>query len=364
MKGPRGPRDGTMYTLGKKLRFSLFGKSHGSCVGCVLEGVPQGTPIDMGVLAHDMALRRPSKGIGTDRTEADEAEVVCGITDGKADGNAIILKIANGDVDDSKYLPFERTPRPGHADLPALLALPKFDIRGGGQFSGRLTAAIVAAGGIARQMLAAEGIHIGAFCRSVGNIDDPDERDADDAKRSERFPTRSCTEELDKAMSEAILSAKKDGDSVGGVVECIVTGLPIGFGGIWFESLDAELAHAVFGIPACKGIEFGKGFGITRMRGSESNDAYRMKGGRIVTETNNMGGIVGGMSDGADLVFRAAFKPTPSIGAKQDTVNLETCEDADLEIKGRHDPCIAPRAVAVVEAVTALVLADQMERGL
>ena len=353
-----------MYTLGKKLRFSLFGKSHGPCVGCVLEGVPQGTPIDMESLAHDMALRKPSKGIGTDRVEADKVDVICGIEGGKADGNAIILEIANGNVDDSKYLPFEETPRPGHADLPALLALPKFDIRGGGQFSGRLTAAIVAAGGIARQMLAAKGIVIGSFCRSIGNVEDCDERGIEDAKRSEGFPTRACTPELDAMMSDCIMAARKDMDSVGGVVECIVTGLPIGFGGIWFESLDAELAHAAFGIPACKGVEFGKGFDITRMRGSESNDAYRMKDGRIVTKTNNMGGVVGGMSDGADLVFRAAFKPTPSIGAKQETVDLKTCEDAELEIKGRHDPCIAPRAASVVEAVTALVLADQMERGL
>ena len=261
-----------MYTLGKKLRFSLFGKSHGPCVGCVLEGVPQGTPIDMESLAHDMALRKPSKGIGTDRVEADKVDVICGIEDGKA-----------------------------------LLALPKFDIRGGGQFSGRLTAAIVAAGGIARQMLAAKGIVIGSFCRSIGNVEDCDERGIEDAKRSEGFPTRACTPELDAMMSDCIMAARKDMDSVGGVVECIVTGLPIGFGGIWFESLDAELAHAVFGIPACKGVEFGKGFDITRMRGSESNDAYRMKDGRIVTKTNNMGGVVGGMSDGADLVFRAAF---------------------------------------------------------
>lgn len=318
----------------------------------------------MAVLAHDMALRRPSKGIGTDRVEGDKVDIVCGVTDGRADGNAIIIRIPNEDVDDSKYLPFEETPRPGHADLPALLALPKFDIRGGGQFSGRMTAAIVAAGGIARQMLSAKGISVGAFCRSIGDIEDTDARDIWDAKASEEFPTRACNAELDAMMTDLIMSARGDMDSVGGVVECIVTGLPVGFGGIWFESLDAELAHAVFGIPACKGVEFGKGFGITRMRGSESNDAYRMDGGRIVTETNNMGGVVGGMSDGADLVFRAAFKPTPSIGIRQETVNLRTCKDAEIEIKGRHDPCIAPRAVAAVEAVTALVLADQMERGL
>ncbi len=354
-----------MYTLGKKLRFSLFGKSHAPCVGCILEGVPQGTPIDLDAMAAELALRRPSKGIGTDRVEKDLPRIVCGITDGKADGNPIIIEIDNGNVDDSKYLPFIETPRPGHADLPALLDLPKFDITGGGQFSGRLTAAIVAAGSIARKLLEAEGIQIGAFCRSIGDVEDTEDRGMTDARNSRKLPTRACTEELDSAMSECILAARKDADSVGGVVECIVTGLPIGFGGIWYEALDAELARAVFAIPACKGVEFGKGFGITRMRGSESNDAYRFDSdGKIVTKTNNMGGIVGGMADGAPVVFRAAFKPTPSIGAKQETVNLKTCQNAELEIKGRHDPCIAPRAVSVVEAVAALVLADQMERGL
>lgn len=353
-----------MYTLGKKLKFSLFGESHAPCVGCILEGVPQGTVIDMNAMAYELALRKPSKGIGTDRVEADLPRVESGITDGKADGNPIILEIDNGNVDDSKYLPFMETPRPGHADLPALLDLPKFNICGGGQFSGRLTAPIVAAGSIARKLLEAKGIRIGAYCRSIADVEDTEERTIDDCYESRKYPTRACNEELDAKMSECILEARKDADSVGGVVECIITGLPIGFGGIWFESLDAELAGAMFGIPACKGVEFGKGFDITKMRGSQSNDAYRFQDGKIVTETNNMGGIVGGMSDGAPVVFRVAFKPTPSIGAKQKTVNLKTCENAELEIKGRHDPCITPRAVAVVEAVAALVLADQMERGL
>ena len=354
-----------MYTLGKKFRFSLFGKSHARCVGGILEGVPQGTPVDYERMCQELALRRPSKGIGTDRVEKDLPEIICGVANGTADGNPIIIEIANGDVDDSKYLPFADTPRPGHADLPALLDLPKFDICGGGQFSGRLTAAIVAAGSIAKGMLEAKGIRIGAFCRSIGDVKDNEGRTIADADASKKYPTRACTEELDAEMNDCIMAARKDADSVGGVVECIIEGLPIGFGGIWFESLDAELAGAMFGIPACKGVEFGKGFDITRMRGSQSNDAYRFDSeGKIITKTNNMGGIVGGMADGAPVVFRTAFKPTPSIGARQETVNLRTCENAELEIKGRHDPCIAPRAVSVVEAVAALVIADQMERGL
>ena len=353
-----------MYALGKKLRMSVFGKSHAPCVGCVLEGVPRGTEIDTEAMIQELALRKPSKGIGTDRVEKDLPHIVTGVADGKADGNPIIIEIMNGDVDDSKYLPFMETPRPGHADLPALLELPKFDITGGGQFSGRLTAPIVAAGSIARKLLEEKGIRIGAFCRSIGPVKDESDRTLEDAVESRKFPTRACDETLNGRFDECIMAARADKDSVGGVVECIITGVPIGFGGIWFESLDAELAHAMFGIPACKGVEFGKGFAITEMRGSQSNDAYRFDDGRIITKTNNMGGIVGGMADGADIVFRVAFKPTPSIGAKQETVNLKTCENAELEIKGRHDPCIAPRAVSVVEAVTALVLADQMERGL
>ncbi len=353
-----------MYALGKKLRMSVFGKSHAPCVGCVLEGVPRGTEIDTEAMIHELALRKPSKGIGTDRVEKDLPHIVTGIADGKADGNPIIIEIMNGDVDDSKYLPFMETPRPGHADLPALLELPKFDITGGGQFSGRLTAPIVAAGSIARKLLEEKGIRIGAFCRSIGPVKDESDRTLEDARESRKYPTRACDETLNGRFDECIMAARADKDSVGGVVECIITGVPIGFGGIWFESLDAELAHAMFGIPACKGVEFGKGFAITEMRGSQSNDAYRFDDGRIITKTNNMGGIVGGMADGADIVFRVAFKPTPSIGAKQETVNLKTCENAELEIKGRHDPCIAPRAVSVVEAVAALVLADQMERGL
>ncbi|MEE3477553.1 MAG: chorismate synthase [Methanomethylophilus sp.] len=353
-----------MYALGKKLRMSVFGKSHAPCVGCVLEGVPRGTEIDTEAMIHELALRKPSKGIGTDRVEKDLPHIVTGVADGKADGNPIIIEIMNGDVDDSKYLPFMETPRPGHADLPALLELPKFDITGGGQFSGRLTAPIVAAGSIARKLLEEKGIRIGAFCRSIGPVKDESDRTLEDARESRKYPTRACDETLNGRFDECIMAARADKDSVGGVVECIITGVTIGFGGIWFESLDAELAHAMFGIPACKGVEFGKGFAITEMRGSQSNDAYRFDDGRIITKTNNMGGIVGGMADGADIVFRVAFKPTPSIGAKQETVNLKTCENAELEIKGRHDPCIAPRAVPVVEAVAALVLADQMERGL
>lgn len=352
-----------MYQIGEKITFTLFGKSHGPCVGGILSGIPSGFSIDMDMVAAEMELRKPTGKIGTPRREKDDVEFIQGVRDGITDGNPILMKIANGNTDGSKYMKFYETPRPGHADLPALLKFPDHDLRGSGQFSGRLTAAIVAAGAIAKQYIAEEGIRVEAFTRSVGNVRDDCVRDADAAHASRGFATRACTRELDDAMRTEIESAGAEKDSVGGVVECIITGLPIGFGGIWFDALDSDLARAMFGIPACKGVEFGDGFDLTRMRGSESNDAYRYDQGRIVTESNHMGGIVGGMCDGAPVVFRVAFKPTPSIGVEQRTVNLRTEEDDTVSVEGRHDPCIVPRAVAVVEAMAALTVADQMMRG-
>ena len=352
-----------MYQIGEKITFTLFGKSHGPCVGGILSGIPSGFSIDMDMVAAEMELRKPTGKIGTPRREKDGVEFIQGVRDDITDGNPILMRIANGNTDGSKYMKFYDTPRPGHADLPALLKFPDHDLRGSGQFSGRLTAAIVAAGAIAKQYIAEEGIRVEAFTRSVGNVRDDCVRDTDAAHASRGFATRACTRELDNAMRTEIESAGAEKDSVGGVVECIITGLPIGFGGIWFDALDSDLARAMFGIPACKGVEFGDGFDLTRMRGSESNDAYRYDQGRIVTESNHMGGIVGGMCDGAPVVFRVAFKPTPSIGVEQRTVNLRTEEDDTVSVEGRHDPCIVPRAVAVVEAMAALTVADQMMRG-
>ena len=315
------------------------------------------------MIAAEMALRKPTGKIGTPRREKDEVELVQGVTDGRANGRPILIRIANGDTDGSKYMKFYDTPRPGHADLPALLKFPDHDLRGSGQFSGRLTAAIVAAGAIAKQVIARDGIQVDAFTRSVGDVADTDIRTQADARNSRGFATRACDAVLDDRMRACIESAGSEGDSVGGVVECVITGLPIGFGGIWFDALDAELAKAMFGIPACKGVEFGDGFGLGTMRGSESNDGYRFDDGRIVTESNHLGGIVGGMCDGAPVVFRTVFKATPSIGKPQDTVNLRTEENDTVEVTGRHDPCIVPRAVAVVEAMAALTVADQIARG-
>ncbi len=345
------------------MRFTLYGKSHGPCVGAILEGLPEGMPVDMDAVMREMELRKPQGKLGTPRREADVPEFKEGISNGATDGKKMVIEIANKDTDGSKYMKFYDTPRPGHADLPALLKFPDHDLRGSGQFSGRLTAAMVAAGAVAKQYISTLGIAVNAYTRSVGDVVDQTPRTSDEAFGSRDFATRACTSDLDSRMRKCIESAGADGDSVGGTVGCIITGLPIGFGGIWFDALDAQLSLAMFGIPACKGVEFGDGFKLAGMRGSQSNDAYAMDGGRIITKTNHLGGIVGGMADGADVTFDVVFKPTPSIAREQDTVSLSRCEDAKVTVEGRHDPCIVPRAVAAVEAMAAITIADQALRG-
>lgn len=348
-----------MYRLGHSVSYTLYGESHSEYIGGLIDGIPKDTVIDIDVINRDLALRKPSRGIGTPRIEPDEVEFLSGLWDGKATGEQIHYRIKNTNTDSSKYDIFNKTPRPGHADLPALVKFPDHVIRGGNQFSGRLTVSIVVAGSIARQFISQYGISVGAFTRSIGTIRDETERTFEDTIKSKKYQTMAADAELDSLMTREILEASAEEDSVGGIIECITTGLPIGFGGTWFDSLDAEVARAVFSIPACKGIEFGKGFDLTRMKGSESNDPYYYDNG-VKLHSNNMGGILGGMSDGAPMVFRAAFKPTPSIGKEQDTVDLQLMENAKLKVAGRHDPCIVPRAVIVVESVVCLVIADQI----
>jgi chorismate synthase len=346
-----------MYRLGRNISVHLFGSSHGPCVGCIIDGLPSGTAISKERIASEMELRRPKDGIGTPRKEKDAVEIT-GDINGKTSGIPITMTIRNENTHGKSYSQFTDRPRPGHADLPALMRFRNFDIRGGGPFSGRLTAPLVAAGAVMKTLLESKGILISAFTRSVGSIEDKEE-----ACETELTDTRARTSELDRMMRAEIIKASENGDSVGGVVECVVTGLPIGFGGIWFEGLDSEIASAVFSIPAVKGIEFGKGFELSEMKGSESNDPYTVVDGRIVAERNSMGGIVGGMSNGMPMVFRVAFKPTPSISKEQSTVDLRTMTQTSIKIEGRHDPCIVPRAVSVVEAVTAIVIADQAKEA-
>ena len=349
-----------MYPVGNRLRLSLFGKSHADCIGCILEGLPIGMHIDKDLISKEMALRKPSDGIGTPRKEADAVMFEYGLdpNDDVVDGK-LLLVIYNGNRNSSAYDKFKIRPRPGHADLPALFKFKDYDVAGGAQFSGRMTAPLVAAGAIAKQYLAHKGVKIHAYTRSIGDVVDNEEHCTTSYGESTSFKTRAMSQELDSEMTQTILDAGKDEDSVGGTVQCAVTGLPIGFGGEWFDALDVSIARMMFSIPAVKGVEFGKGFDITKMRGSQSNDQYIVKDGKITSETNNMGGVTGGLSNGMPLVFRVAIKPTPSIAKEQRTVNLETMTTDTVSVTGRHDPCIVPRAVAVVEAMAAIAIMDQ-----
>lgn len=348
-----------MYTVGNRLRLSLFGKSHADCIGCILEGLPIGMTIDKDRLSKEMALRKPSDGIGTPRKEADTVVFEYGLDGDKIDNGTVMMVIYNGNRNSSAYDEFRTKPRPGHADLPALFKFKNYDVAGGAQFSGRMTAPLVAAGAIAKQYLSEKGIAVSAFTRSIGNVVDEGDHDVSEYGGSVSYGTRALNHELDERMTRVILDAGKDQDSIGGVIECAVTGLPIGFGGEWFDALDVSVARMMFSIPAVKGVEFGKGFGITALRGSESNDQYTVRNGKITSDTNNMGGVTGGLSNGMPLTFRIAIKPTPSISKEQRTVNLDTMTEDTVRATGRHDPCIVPRAVAVVEAMAAIAIMDQ-----
>ena len=356
-------------TFGNVLHLSIFGQSHSPAIGCSLDGIPAGIAVDQEQLQAFLDRRAPGRDeTATKRREADAARIIAGVVDGHTTGAPIAALIENTNTRSKDYSELRRKPRPGHADFPARVKYHNMhDVAGGGHFSGRLTAPLCIAGGIALQALEARGIKVMAHVAQIGGIsdlpmDDMVYREADrKAILSNDLP---CIDAAAAGrMREEVLAARDELDSIGGIVECVISGLPIGFGGIWFDALDACLASAMFGIPACKGVEFGDGFALARMRGSQSNDAYRMDGGRIVTKTNHMGGIVGGMSDGAPVVFRTVFKPTPSISVQQETINLKTCENDTVSVKGRHDPCIVPRAVAVVEAMSALTVLDQIERG-
>jgi chorismate synthase len=354
-----------LNTIGTAFRITIFGSSHGPGVGCVVDGCPSGVVILPEGIQAEVDLRKPSAHIGTARAEEDRVLVQSGILDGVTTGAPIQLYVQNLDKDSSKYDKFRRTPRPGHADLPAMAKYgDAHDLRGGGQFSGRMTVPIVAAGAIAKALLEPKGVEIGAYAQIIGGASDPGEYQVSEIRRRSRDnPVRAMTAELESRMEREILDAKKEDDSVGGVVRCLVAGLPMGVGEPFFDTLDGELAKMMFAIPAVKGVEFGAGFRAAGMRGSEHNDPFQMVDGAIRAASNHAGGVLGGISTGMPLDFKVAFKPTASIARPQRTVDLGTREEVMVKIEGRHDPCIVPRAVVVVEAATALVLADLMIRG-
>ncbi len=349
--------------FGKTLRVGVFGESHGVAIGVTVDGLPAGERIDMDELQAFLDRRRPGKNpLSTARRETDVPEFLSGLRDGVTCGTPLCAVIHNSDHHSADYAELADKPRPSHADYTAWVKWRgQADMRGGGHFSGRLTAPLCVAGGIAGQILARRGVFVGAHLAAVGTEEDEifplhPTGELFRAVAAKPFPTLS--DAAGERMQRVILDAREAQDSVGGIIECAAIGLPAGVGEPMFDGVENRLAAALFGIPAVKGVEFGAGFGSARLRGSENNDALRVENGRVVTETNRAGGILGGITNGMPLTLRVGIKPTPSIGQKQKTVSLSRMENTELTVHGRHDPCIAHRAVPVVEAVTACVLLD------
>ncbi|NLE65126.1 MAG: chorismate synthase [Elusimicrobia bacterium] len=341
-------------TFGEILKVMTFGESHGAGIGCVIDGVPPGLTLTAEDIQKDLDRRKPGQSeVTTPRKESDTAEILSGILDGKTTGAPIAILIRNQDQRSKDYNELKDIFRPGHADFAFLAKFGIRDHKGGGRSSGRETAARVAAGALAKKILAAQGIHIAAYTRSIAGI----EARTVDLSVIEKNIVRAPDLEAARLMTERIAQAREEGDSVGGVVEALVTGCPAGLGDPVFGKLEAKLSSAVMSIGAVKGVEFGSGFRAATMPGSQHNDQVHVKDGRPVTKHNFAGGISGGITNGEDIVFRLAVKPTSSIAKKQQAMTAEG-GTADLEIKGRHDPCLCPRIVPVVEAMTALVLAD------
>ncbi len=341
---------------GQHLRLSIFGQSHSEAVGMTLDGLPAGIPVDLDELQSFLNRRAPGRNDwSTPRREEDRPEFLCGLKDGFTCGAPLSAIIRNSNTRPKDYSQLKITPRPGHADYTAEVKYRGFqDYSGGGHFSGRLTAPLCIAGGIVKQALKELGIAVDARIKAIAGIVDASPFAASVAGKE--FPV--ADDKIGEQMREAIAKARAEGDSVGGVVECVVRGLPVGIGEPMFDGLENQIARMVFAVPAVKGIEFGAGFAAAGLRGSENNDAFCVQDGRIETVTNNAGGILGGISTGMPVVFRAAIKPTPSIAKEQQSVNLNSMEPSVLRIEGRHDPCIVPRAVPVIEAAAAIAITD------
>lgn len=353
-----------MYSFGENIRVTVFGQSHSEAIGAVVDGLPAGIDVDMDRIINFMRRRAPGKNkFSTARNEADMPEILSGIVGGKTCGAPVCAIIRNSDTKSSDYDNLRLTPRPGHADFAAFMKTGgNNDIRGGGQFSGRMTAPLCFAGALCAQILEKRGIYIGAHIESVHKIED--ERfdsvnvSAEELESIAKKEFCVISDTAGEKMKAEIENARLLGDSVGGTVECAVIGMPPGIGDALFGGLESKISSAVFAIPAVKGIEFGAGFAAADMFGSENNDSFTVRNGAVITETNNHGGILGGISSGMPIIFRTVFKPTPSIAKEQKSVNLKTKESEKLVIKGRHDPCIVPRAVPAVEAVCAAAMLD------
>ncbi len=351
-------------SFGKNICYTVFGQSHSESIGCAIDGIPAGEKIDMEKLRSFMKRRAPGQdSFSTPRKEADLPSVVSGMVDDVTCGAPICAVIHNTNTRSQDYDKLKNLPRPSHADYPALIRYAGMnDPRGGGNFSGRMTAPLCFAGGLLMQILESKGIEIGAHIKSISNACDDDidftTGSMAELKALETKPFPVINNEAGDRMKTEILKAKAEGDSVGGVIECVITGVPAGVGDPIFDGIENRLASAVFGIPAVRGIEFGAGFKAAKMRGSQHNDPYHLDGDSVKTKTNNHGGVIGGITSGMPIVFRVAFKPTPSIGKEQTSLNIKTGEEETFSVPGRHDPCIVQRAVPVVQAAAALVIAD------
>lgn len=355
-------------TWGNNLELSVFGESHGRAIGITINGLPPGLEIDMDAVLVEMARRAPGKNeLTTPRKEKDEPDIVSGFLDGRTTGSPLTALIWNTNTRSKDYSQMKRLMRPGQADYPGKIRYDGYnDYRGSGHFSGRITAPLVFAGAIAQQWLEQKGIAIGSHIKSIANIEDEyfEEQENVTIKqikqmKQDQLPVFNKSKK--QKMEQVIVDAKEDKDSVGGVVETFVLGMDAGYGNPFFDSVESTIAHLVFAVPATKGVEFGSGFDITRMLGSEANDGYYYdENGQIKTHTNNNGGILGGITYGMPIVFRTAIKPPASIEKQQETIDIEAEESADLEIHGRHDPCIVPRVLPVLEAITAIGLMDLM----
>lgn len=347
-------------TYGEALKLTIYGHSHGPHVGMILEGCPAGLPVDLKALQVFLNRRAPgNKAYSSQRHETDVPQFLCGLTDGRTNGAPIEAIIQNHDVRTGDYALFQTCPRPGHADYTAYVKYgTNAEMSGGGHFSGRMTAPLCIAGGLCIQWLSALGVQIGAHISQIADVADScfDPIAPEIDKISTDFPVLNT--EQGAIMRERILGAKDEGNSLGGIIECAAVGLPAGLGGPMFSGMESRIAQIAYGIPAVKGIEFGSGFHAAALKGSEHNDAFAVQDGKIITLTNNCGGILGGITNAMPLIFRVAFKPTPSISLPQQSVDLKKMSEKTITVTGRHDPCIVPRAVPAVEAAAAIAIFD------
>ena len=351
-------------TFGERIKMTIFGESHGPALGLVIEGLPPGIELDFAAIDAEMARRAPGQSpLATSRKETDQYLLMSGFFAGKTTGMPLCVNIPNQNAHSKDYSILKEVMRPGHGDYPGYV---KFkgcnDYRGGGTFSGRLTAPLVFMGAVAKQLLAKEKIRVGSHIASIGIVKDKPFNPLGEKEESfEKLKKQEMAVLDPKAgadMRACILTAKQQQNSVGGTIECMATGLPVGLGEPYFDSVESRLAHVLFSVPAVKGVEFGKGFALATLQGSAANDAMYMEQDMVKTKTNNNGGVLGGITNGMPLVFTVAIKPTPSIALEQQTVNVVQQKNTVLTIQGRHDPCIVPRAVPVIEAVTAWTILD------